>query len=187
MASFDIAYSETNKAEGGYVNRTDDNGGETWGGIARKKNPQWAGWAIVDSKKSDPHFPACLDSDADLLQLKKEFYRSEFWNKLMGDSVNDQGVANELYDTAVNMGIGRAINNAQRAVNALNRNQKGWPDIDVDGGMGAKTLNAINICPDKAELKKTMNILQGYSYVTFCESDHTQEINFRGWLKRVML
>ena len=41
------------KDEGGYVLHEvpGDTGGMTYAGIARNKNPQWNGWALVDKKE----------------------------------------------------------------------------------------------------------------------------------------
>ena len=56
MASFKAQYNELIKREGNYhsgvIGGKVDKGGETYRGIARKYNPDWAGWKIIDSLKS---------------------------------------------------------------------------------------------------------------------------------------
>jgi lysozyme family protein len=115
MADFEKAYSRTGKFEGGYVNDPDDSGGETYHGIARKFHPTWPGWKIVDEQKKKSNFPKNLkDRRNELLPLEKVFYKKEFWDKVWGDSIKDQRVANDMYDTAVNMGVGTSIKLSQR-------------------------------------------------------------------------
>lgn len=115
MADFEKAYSRTGKFEGGYVNDPDDNGGETYYGISRKFHPTWLGWKIVDEQKKKSNFPSNLkDRRNDLLILEKNFYKVNFWDKVWGDKINDQRVANDMYDTAVNMGVGTSIKLSQR-------------------------------------------------------------------------
>lgn len=114
MANFDEAYKRTLKFEGGYVNDPSDRGGETYKGIARKFNAKWRGWDIIDKYKTNPNFPKCLDSDTQLQTLVKQCYRANYWEPLWGDKIQNQAVANDLYDTAVNMGVGISIKLACR-------------------------------------------------------------------------
>lgn len=114
MADFEIAYKRTLKFEGGYVNNPNDSGGETYKGISRKNNPKWAGWAIVDSYKNKSNFPKNLNSDTKLQQLVKECYRDNYWKPVWGDKIKNQAVADDVYDTAVNMGVGTSIKLLQR-------------------------------------------------------------------------
>lgn len=114
MASFDIAYKRTAKFEGGYVYDPDDNGGETYAGISRKANPSWAGWKIIDSTRKKQGFPKSLNNNTELKQLVKNLYRKNYWNLIWGDKINNQRVANELYDFGVNAGVAQSIKLSQR-------------------------------------------------------------------------
>ncbi|MBC7912857.1 MAG: hypothetical protein H7Y07_01930, partial [Pyrinomonadaceae bacterium] len=60
MANFDLAYKITMHNEGGYANDPQDNGGETWKGVARNFCPKWAGWVIVDRIKAS--YPKSLNA-----------------------------------------------------------------------------------------------------------------------------
>ena len=51
MASFIKAFNKLIKAEGGYVNDPDDNGGETFMGITRKNHPNCKMWIVIDEYK----------------------------------------------------------------------------------------------------------------------------------------
>ncbi|MCT4637290.1 MAG: hypothetical protein N4A72_06245 [Bacteroidales bacterium] len=181
MANFEIAYSETSMIEGGYVNDPEDNGKETYRGVSRKYHPNWKGWAIVDSYK--PLKRGVFINDSALDTLVFEFYRTEFWDKLKCGQINSQDIADELYDTAVNMGVKPAVKILQEAINLLIPG-----DIKVDGIIGVQTLRTVKFIEKsigKMALLKTMNGLQFMKYVQICEQTPSQEKFFRGWLKRV--
>ena len=105
MANFDIAFKRTAQFEGGYVYDPDDNGGETYAGISRKANPKWVGWKTIDAAKKKSNFPKNLKSDIVLQTQVKTLYKTNYWNTIWGDKITNQDVANDLYDTGVNMGV----------------------------------------------------------------------------------
>lgn len=188
MAVFSEAYEITLKHEGGYDNDPDDVGGETYKGVARAYYPSWPGWAIIDDAKSYPNFPDNLTNDTELNRMIKDFYKANYWDRFWGDQISNQLIANEMFDTAVNMGVSRAVKFLQTALNLLNRNQSNYSDIVEDGGFGTNTMNALNsyLYLDKEDyLLKIINILQGMHYITYMKSSPTQEKFARGWLKRV--
>lgn len=183
MADFKTAYKITMAHEGGYANNPADTGGETWKGIARKKHPEWKGWEIVDQYKHD--IPSSLNAAPGLQPLVESFYKVQFWDYLKLDQIKDQRIANELFDTAVNMGQGVAALFIQRALNVSNRNGKDYPDLQVDGNVGSVTVNAVNNHPRPDQLLKLLNTLQGAKYIAICEANPSQEIFLNSWLSRV--
>ncbi len=114
MAKFDEAYQHTLKFEGGWVNDDNDSGKETYKGISRVYEKNWDGWKIVDAYKKKPNFPKNLEADKKLQELVKSCYRKNYWNVIWGDKIRNQKVANDLYDTAVNMGVGTSIKLSER-------------------------------------------------------------------------
>lgn len=115
MANFYTAYSRTGKFEGGYVNDPKDNGGETYYGISRKFHPNWGGWKTIDIQKDKPNFPKNLkEVRDDLSNMEKSFYKTNFWDVVWGDEIKNQNVANDMYDTAVNMGAATSIKLSER-------------------------------------------------------------------------
>jgi len=106
MADFKTAFKITSGNEGGYCNVDGDSGGETYCGIARNSNPNWKGWAIVDQHKP-LHFRQIL-SISELESLVESFYKENYWNKVNGDSIPIQDLANQVYDMAVNSGVSQA-------------------------------------------------------------------------------
>jgi len=188
MADFNMAYAITMAYEGNYSNDSDDVGGETYKGIARKYHPNWQGWPIVDAQKLYPNFPECLENLFELQQLVKNFFKTTYWDVIRGDDIMDQNIANEMFDTSVNMGVKRAVKYLQSGLNILNRNQQNYPDIVEDGSFGPITFRTLQkyLSIDSNEyLLKVMVILRGMHYIEYMRKSLTQEKFARGWLKRV--
>ena len=184
MADFKAAYKITMAHEGGYANNPADTGGETWKGIARKKHPDWPGWPLVDKAKHGD-FPANLHSVLGLQDMVESFYKVKFWDYLKLDQVNSQKIANELFDTSVNMGQGIAALFLQRSLNVSNRNGKDYAELQVDGNVGSVTINTLNNHPRPEQVYKLLNTLQGARYISICEANPSQEIFLNSWLSRV--
>lgn len=154
MASYHDSLILTLKHEGGWVDSSKDKfGGETFRGISRKNWPNWEGWEIIDRYKSDAHFPGILYLDDKLIQLVEDFYRKEFWDKIQGDLINYQSVANKIFDVAVNCGVKIASKYAQKTAIAITKFT-----ITVDGIIGPKSLELINQC-DPIEFLRTFREL----------------------------
>lgn len=185
MADFKLAYFKTMGHEGGYVNNKNDRGGETYKGVARKKNPDWKGWALIDSYKTNKEFIKMLERDEFLQQLVLAFYKTLYWDALQLDVFKSQPIAEELFDTSVNIGTGTAIMLMQEALNLLNRNQKDFHDIEVDGIIGPRTIALLQGYPNSGAMLKTLNGLQFSRYRYICKNNPTQEEFFHGWLNRV--
>jgi lysozyme family protein len=188
MAKFDEAYAITLNFEGSYGNDSDDVGGETYKGISRNHHPNWKGWMVVDGHKNSVTFEQDLQNDEDLQRLIKEFYKANFWDINLLDRISSQNIANEMFDTGVNMGVSRAAMFLQIALNYLNKNEKLYEDLVVDGKIGNKTFSAVNIILNNGEenlLYKVLNILQGYHYLEYMSKSPTQEKFARGWFSRV--
>ncbi|MFT3978363.1 MAG: putative peptidoglycan-binding domain-containing protein, partial [Sphingomonas bacterium] len=76
----------------------------------------------------------------------------------------------------------------QRALNALNRNARDYPDIAVDGLIGQRTLAALDGFRAKRGvageqvLVKALEALQGARYMALAESRPANEAFLYGWL-----
>jgi len=115
MAIFDIAYARTADFEGGYDNDPLDTGGETYYGISRKAHPNWDGWKLIDEQKKKSGFPDNLKLiRSQLIASEKKLYKTQYWDKVWGDRIKNQTVANDMYDTAVNMGWPVSIKLSER-------------------------------------------------------------------------
>lgn len=164
-ALFSKAFDELIGIEGGYVNDPTDRGGETKYGISKRSYPN-------------------EDIRGLTLQRAKEIYYKDFWQKTGADRVYDDKISNELFDTGVNMGVGTATRFFQQALNLMNRNQRDFPDLVVDGILGVKTFRGYDKV-DKSILLKVLNGLQFCRYKEICERDPSQEKYFNGWMKRI--
>jgi len=172
MADFNQAYRLILANEGGYVNDTKDPGGETYKGIARKKQPDWIGWIIIDAMKKQANFPASLDQSQNLQAEIQRFYKVLFWDKIGGGQINDQEVANSIFDFAVNSGVSTSIGLAQQVVGA-----------SCDGVIGTKTIQAINsFQPDHFIAAFTVEKCR--KYIAICKKRPDSRKYFFGWIDR---
>ena len=161
--------------EGGYGNHPADRGGPTRFGITQ---------AVARANGYTGDMRALPRGVAEAI------YRRLYWEKPGFAFVAElaPGVAEELFDTAVNMGPGMAGGFLQRALNALNRNEADYPDLKVDQSVGAKTLAALgaflNIRGKSGEkvLLKALEALQGERYLALAESRPANEAFLYGWL-----
>jgi lysozyme family protein len=180
MTSFNTAFIKTLGHEGGYVNDPDDPGGMTYRGIARNHWPDWRGWKLIDKA------PKHIDHVA-LNPVVAEFYEDHFWVPLKCNEF-PQFVANELFDTGVNMGLIQAGKFLQRALNLLNNNEKRYKNIVVDGMIGPLTIATFHMVTVHRQplLAKVMNIMQGAFYIELMEKSEVRE-KYLGWFNRVHL
>jgi lysozyme family protein len=190
MANFNEAYLITSNIEGKYSNDPVDPGGETYKGVARKRNPNWSGWVIVDRYKNQSNFPKNMYSNTQLEECVRSFYKEQYWNINKLDDFSSQPIANDVYDTSVNMGVSKAVKFLQLTLNVLNRNGAVYPDISEDGKMGATTLKALDFFMASGEeqfIRKIFFILRGNYYIELMIRDPSQEKFCRGWLNRINL
>jgi len=116
MANYKSAILKVLLTEGGYANDPDDSGGETYKGIARNFWPSWSGWVIIDIAKKQADYESALNRNMQLNDAVIAFYKMNFWDKVGGDFIKDQSIANNLVDAAVNEGIKGAVKRAQGIV-----------------------------------------------------------------------
>lgn len=187
MADFKISYELTNKIEGGYSNLSEDKGGETYRGIARKSWGNWSGWIIIDRiKKEHPgatrkELDILLGADKELQDKIPVFYKVNFWDAMRLDEIAFQDIANEMYDSGVNFGIPPIIKRLQEAVNVTRTDI----ELTVDGKIGPNTIKGVNTHTDYKFLYKALNIIQGEAYMEIWRRDKTQEKFVKGWFTRV--
>jgi lysozyme family protein len=161
--------------EGGYSNHPADRGGAT-------------NWGITQAVARDNGFVG------DMRTLPRAtavaIYRRLYWDQPGYAFVAESApsIAAELFDTAVNMGVATATDFLQRALNALNRNQRDYPDLTVDRAIGARTLAALRAFralrgkAGDAVLLKAIEAMQGERYIALAESRPANEAFLYGWL-----
>jgi len=134
MANFLEAYRNTAKWEGGYTDVPEDNG--NWTGAKRGvgkligTNRGITAWELAAYMGKMP----TVDDMKNLPEsIALEIYKKNYWNKMKGDEIESQEIANSLYDSCVNMGLAQAIKLAQRA-----------QGLQETGVIDNVTLNALN-------------------------------------------
>lgn len=164
MANFDPAFRHVIAAEGGYVLSDDpaDHGGQTYAGIARRSWPRWEGWQAID---------AGIPVDEKLVY---EFYRIEFWGKILGNALISQAIATALFSFAVNAGVEQAIKLAQRAAS-----------VKDDGKIGPVTLYAFNATEPPLFLAR-FALAKIAFYRDLCLKDASQRKFILGWISRAL-
>lgn len=175
--SVDQLIEELIAREGGYVNDSRDAGGETNFGITKA--------TAVANGYTGP-MRAMPRSTAALI------YRQIYWLRPCFDDVAAESpeIAEELFDTGVNMGPADAVTFLQRALNALNRNDKDYPDLTPDGRAGPQTIFSLRrfIATRGGGkhpvdiLLKALNCLQGERYIRLAEQRPENEAFLYGWL-----
>jgi lysozyme family protein len=118
-------------------------------------------------------------------------YKRLYWLRPKFDQVakRSQAIAAELFDTGVNMGPAVAATFLQRALSALNRNRKDYPDLVPDGRIGAATLAALDKffelrgkASGESVLLRALDALQGERYLRLAERRPANEAFLYGWL-----
>jgi lysozyme family protein len=161
--------SEVLNIEGGYSDRKNDRGGKTNFGITLQTARKYG----------------YKGSMKDLsVQKAIEIYHVGFWLEPGIDLIQDNSVAFECLDNAINMGPGTAVGFLQRAFNVLNHNGKYGKDLCVDGRLGSITLGRINTMPEPIRLLKVINGYQAMHYIKLAEKDKTQRENIWGWINK---
>ncbi len=161
--------------EGGYVNHPADRGGPTrWGVTEAVARAQGYAGPMRDLPRAEA----------------ANIYRRIYWLRPAFDRVAARAprIAAELFDTGVNMGTAIATGFLQRALNALNRTARDYPDIAVDRAIGPRTLSALDGFlkargkGGETVLLRAMEALQGERYIALAERRPSQEAFLYGWL-----
>lgn len=173
--TIDELIEEVIAREGGYSNHPADRGGPTRWGITEAVARQHG---FTGDMRVFPRGEAAA------------IYQRIYWLRPRFAEIAERAptLGAELFDTGVNMGTVVAARFLQRALNALNRNAKDYPDMAVDGAIGAATLTALSTFldgrgpPGEAVLIKAVEALQGERYLALAEHRPANEAFLYGWL-----
>jgi lysozyme family protein len=118
-------------------------------------------------------------------------YRRLYWLRPRFDQVAERAprVAAELFNTGANMGPAVAATFLQRALTALNRSGKDYPDLTPDGRIGPMTIAALDAFLEarganggETVLLRALEALQGERYLRLAEKRPANEAFLYGWL-----
>jgi len=179
MADFDSAFKKVLTFEGGYKLHQvpGDHGGMTYAGIARNAWPDWPGWKLIDAGET---------TGARVEEKVRSFYKTHFWDVILGDQIGFQGIAFIIYDFAVNAGVKTAVKIVQHIVGAT-----------PDGIFGPKTFSKLNAYVTDAQAERLFcaefSIAKVFRYKDICMADRRRRndkvgsnLKFLcGWINRV--
>lgn len=148
--NFDKAFELLISHEGGLVSNPKDPGGLTKYGISQRQYPN-------------------LDIANLTLPEVKELYKRDYWQRAMCDKLAPD-LAFDVFDAAVNSGIGQAIRWLQRSVNVAD-----------DGVIGPLTLAAVQRLDDTSAIRARFS---GHR-LEFMSRLSTFDVFGRGWTRRV--
>jgi lysozyme family protein len=162
--------------EGGYVNHVADKGGPTRFGITEavaRAHGYGGAMGAAAARRSRGHLPAA------------------HWVRPRFDEIAKRApvVAAEMFDAGANMGPAVATTFLQRALTALNRNGKDYPDLVPDGRAGPQTFGALDAFltargskAGQSVLLRALKALQGERYLRLAERRPANEAFLYGWL-----
>ena len=162
--------------EGGFVDNPADKGGPTCFGITE---------AVARAHGYAGPMRQLPRDEAEAI------YRRLYWLRPHFDEIacRSPRVAAELFDTGVNMGPAVAVTFLQRALTALNRGGKDYPDLTPDGRIGPVTLTALEAffakrgqSSGETVLLRALEALQGERYLRLAERRPANEAFLYGWL-----
>ena len=162
--------------EGGYVDNRADAGGPTCFGITE---------AVARANGYRGAMRQLTREEAAAIYERLYWFRPNFAEV----ATRSARLAAELFDTGVNMGPAVAATFLQRALTALNRNGKDYPDLVPDGRIGAQTLAALDAflavrgkTSGETVLLRSLEALQGERYLRLAERRPANEAFLYGWL-----
>ena len=161
--------------EGGYSNHPADKGGPTRWGVTE---------AVARANGYRGDMQALPRDEAVAI------YRRLYWQRPGFDRVAEQAprVAAEMFDTGINMGPATATGFLKRALNALNRNEADYHEVDATPVIDNATIAALAAFVAKrgqggqGVLLKALEALQGERYVRLAETRPANEAFLYGWL-----
>ena len=163
--------------EGAYANHPSDRGGET----------MW-GMTIATARRYGYRGPMRDMPRKEAFRIATERFLIE--PHIIDVIPHSLPIAEELFDTGVNMGVSWPGIFLQRSLNALNRRGRDYANVRIDGDIGPATLRALAAYlkfrrgqDGEAVLLRALNILQGDRYFDITPEDDQNEDFFFGWLR----
>jgi len=180
MADYKIAVDKTLINEGLFDNDPRDPGGMTYRGISRKSWSSWAGWHIIDhilnNYKSKSAQINQMTKNKSLQEEVYTFYKKRFWDKIKGDDIVSQEIANSVFDYSVNAHYKTASRAVQRIVGCK-----------PDGAIGPISIRHINnYSINTPSYKFQINFLKEKSkrYRKIVKRNDKLSVYLFGWISR---
>jgi lysozyme family protein len=158
MANFNDAIVKTLAREGGakFTDVPADKGGATKYGISQAAYPN------VDIRNlTEPQ--------------ARDIYKRDYWDRVRGDDLKSQVIAEAIFDTAVNMGVRTTSRMVQHVVGIE----------PADGILGSASLAVINKVAEKDFVPQFALAKIAY-YASICNKDYSQTKFLLGWINRTL-
>jgi lysozyme family protein len=170
MADFDTFLPTLLKFEGGFVNDPADPGGATNKGITLKTFKAFA-QPLLGVSPTLTNLKALTNKQAGVI------YKVEYWDKVQGDAIALQELANILCDFYVNAGV-NATKLLQRVLNKMGS------ELPVTGKVGPQTMEALG---SKDQKQVYANYKQGRIdyYNGLVKRNPKLKKFLKGWMNRV--
>ncbi len=197
MAVFSLADRFRIKVEGVFSNESTDRGGRTVFGLCERDFKDCIGiWKGVDAHEAAAGgdlavLKARLKADLGLQGQVSQVFKRVFWDPFNLDELEDQFLAEEIYEQATNMSGRTSAQNLQEGLNLCNMKLIAnevvqlWPDLSTDGLVGPATHEALKACAAAGRLKALMdviNTLQGEDYINIARRNPKQRVYVPGWI-----
>ncbi|MEM6377821.1 MAG: glycosyl hydrolase 108 family protein [Bacteroidota bacterium] len=188
MADFNQAAQKVLRLEGGYQNNPADAGNyNAYDSQGRKS--KWRQHfnnlrAGTNHGISAWTYSSVLGREVSAAEMKAlprqtalDIYDRLYWDKIKGDQINNQAIAELTFDSIVNQG-GNGVKMVQSTLNFLGN------DLAVDGVVGPITLRALNQAPVGGFLGKLLEI-RAEAYKRLASRLPENKVFLRGWLNRL--
>lgn len=172
MANFDAFFPVLLKHEGGFVNDPADPGGATNKGVTMGTFQSCAK-RFLGIEPTLPNLKALTDAQAG------KIYKPLYWDKVRGDEIAQQELANIVFDFQVNAG-GNAAKLLQKVLNDMGAK----PPLAVDGDIGTATMQALAGMDQKAVYMRYKQGRIDY-YRDLVAKRPSLDKFLKGWLNRV--
>ncbi len=170
MADFNTFFPTLLKHEGGFVDNPKDPGGATNKGVTMKTFESYAR-ELLGEEPTLENLKALTDEQAG------KIYKKMYWDRVKGDDLEPQELADIVFDFYVNAGA-NASKLLQRTLNDMGQ------AIAVDGGIGQQTLTAIkNVNPIELYQRYKQGRIEYYENLV--ERNPKLKVFLKGWLNRV--
>lgn len=158
MSNFDLAIDKLLADEGGYVDHPEDPGGETKYGISKRYHPDILISALTKKGAA-------------------EIYLKDYWIPSKLEKLNDEKIAEKVFNIGVNIGMRNSIKLVQRAYRSLGRGE-----LTDDGILGPQSISKIN---DIVDMESRYGIICAFK--AQCEGYYRslkKDTFLNGWLNR---
>lgn len=178
--------TDKTRIEGGYVNNPDDRGGKTNHGITESL-----------ARRYEDKLVSIFNWNGKMRDLTKQMaywiYKTHFWDFMKLDTVHHFHplLADKMFDFGINAGRRTSVKVLQRYLTLNNNKGNLYPDLVIDGYVGAKTFHALErYLTVRQGVRGIWNLLHGFiamqsaHYFDISESRERNETFTYGWVTR---